>query len=223
MAGGQLRQRHREDGVGGRGDDVGDEDLLAEADDEAADAVGEVVDRHRAPRQLIGEIAIPDDRAGDELREQQQVQRGVHRTLLRDRVAAVDVDDVRDRVEGVERDPDRQQHARDDDRVGAERQEQGVDVVGEEVRVLEDAEDDEIDGDGEGEHRLRAVAGARPIDSDPHPVVERDRGEHQPREGAAALGVEDHAGDEEERVAVRSVLARERREVEREQERQEQE
>ena len=109
----ELGRRHREDLVGRAGDDVRDQHLLGEADDEAAHAVGEVVDRHDAARELIGDVAVADDRSGDQLRKQQQVERRVHRALLRGRVAPRDVDDVRDRVEGEERDADRQQHARD--------------------------------------------------------------------------------------------------------------
>ena len=137
-----------------------------------------------AARELIGDVAVPDDRAGDQLRKEQQVQRGVHRALLRDRVAAVDVDDVRDRVEGEERDADRQQHARHDDRLHAQRQEQRVDVVGEEVRVLEDAEDDEIRRDREGEQRPGAARVAPAIDGDRDRVVEGNRRQHQPGERA---------------------------------------
>ena len=75
--------------IGRSGDDVGDQHFLGEADDEPPNAVREVVDRHQPPRQLIGDVAVADDRAGDQLRKEQQVERRVHRTLLRGRVAAV--------------------------------------------------------------------------------------------------------------------------------------
>ena len=55
------------------------------------------------------------------------------------------------------------------------------------------------------------------IDDDRHPVVERDRPQHQPRERAAALHVEDHARDEQQPVAVRGMLARAPDEIEPEQ------
>ena len=219
----ELGRRHREDLVGGPGDDVGDQHLLAEPDDESAHAVGEVVDRHHAPRQLIGDVAVADDRAGDQLREQQQVERGVHRALLRGRVAPRDVDDVRDRVEGEERDADRQQHARHGERLDVRQQQQRVDVVGEEVRVLEDAEDDEVDRDGEREPARRGRRAVGAVDRDRHPVVERDRAEHQPGERAAALRVEDDARRQQQPVAVRRMLARAAEEIEPEEDRQEEE
>ena len=80
---------------------------------------GEVVERHDPARELVGDVAVADDRSGDELRKEQQVQRRVHRALLRGRVAPVDVDDVRDGVEREERDADRQQHARHGESAGA--------------------------------------------------------------------------------------------------------
>ncbi len=79
-------------------DDVRDEDLLAQPDDESADAEGKVVERDEAACQLVGDVAVPDDRAGDELRKEEQVERRVHRTLLCGRIMSVDVHDVGDRV-----------------------------------------------------------------------------------------------------------------------------
>ncbi len=73
---------------------------------------GEVVERHDAARELVGDVLVADDRPGDQLRKEQQVQRRVDRALLRRRLAPVDVDDVGDRVERVEGDADRQQHVR---------------------------------------------------------------------------------------------------------------
>src|SRR5262249_2711827 len=54
-------------------------------------------------------------------------------------------------------------------------------------------------------------------------VVERDRRQHQPGERAAALRVEDHAEDQQQPVRVAAVLARAAGEVERQENRQEQE
>ena len=121
MSGVELRDRQAEDPVGRPGDDVGDQHLLAEPDDEAADAVGEVVERDDAARELIGDVPVADDRSGDELRKEQQVERRMDRALLRGRVAAVDVDDVRDGVEREERDADRQQDHRQARMASAER------------------------------------------------------------------------------------------------------
>src|SRR5262249_36174132 len=98
-------------------------------------------------------------------------------------------------------------------------------VVREEVRVLEDAEDDQVHGHRERHPPLRRRGRALPraIHGDRRPVVERDRRQHQPGERAAALRIEDDAEDEEQPVAVGAVLARTLDEVEREEEREEEE
>ena len=149
VGGRELRQRHGEDLVRRACDDVGDQHLLREADDEAPNAAGEVVDRDDPPRELIRDVAVADDRPRDQLRKQQQVQRRMHRALLRRRIAAVDVHDVGDRMEREERDADRQEHAWHVDARAAEDAEQRVDVLDEEVRVLEDAQHGQVDGDRE--------------------------------------------------------------------------
>ena len=190
----------------GPGDDVGDEHLLREPDDEPLHAGGEVVQRDDSPRELVREVAVTDDRSGNQLRKEQQVERGMDGALLRRRVAAMDVDDVRDGVEGEEGDADRQQHPRHDDRPDAQSQEERVDVVGEEVRVFEHAEDREVHGDRQGEPAAGSRRSLGAMHRDRHPVVERDRSQHQPRERAAALGVEDDARDQQEPVAVGAVL-----------------
>jgi hypothetical protein len=61
------------------------------------------------------------------------------------------------------------------------------------------------------------------VHADRHPVVERDRAEHQPGERAAALRVEDDARRQQQPVAVGGMLTRAADEIEAEQDRQEQE
>ena len=167
--------------------------------------IGEVVERDDALFELIGDVAVADDRSGDELREEQQIERGMHRALLRRGVAPVDVDDVGNGVERIERDADRQQHVRKRQRLRAERGGHGVDVVGKEVRVLEDAQHHQVHRDRHAEHAPRVPRGARAVDGNGHPVVEGDRGEHQPGERSAAFRVEDDAGDEQQPVGVGGV------------------
>ena len=194
----ELCERHRENPIGRPGDDVRDQHLLGKTDDKPPDPVRQVVDRDPSAGELIGDVAVADDRAGDQLRKQQQIQRGVDGTLLRRCIPAVDVHDVRDGVEGEKRDADGQQEPRHDERLRMEREKQRVDVVGEKVGVLEDAEDDQVGRDRESEPGSGAAHGH----GDCHPVVEGDRREHQPGERAAALRVEDHAGDEQQPVGI---------------------
>ena len=94
-------------------------------------------------------LRCPHDRSGHELGEERQVHREVQRRHLAD-VPTADIDDVAHRLERVEGDADRQrvlqngQGARD-----AEALEQVGHLDGEEVPVLEDAEDGQIGGDAE--------------------------------------------------------------------------
>ena len=170
---------------------------------------GEVVERHDAPRELVGDVAVADDRSGDELRKQQQVERRVHRALLRRRVAPVDVDDVRDGVEGEERDADRQQHARHGDRLRrARRCSSALTLSAKKLAYLNTPRTTRLTVTANAEPARRGGRAVDAVDADRHPVVERDRAEHQPGERAAALGVEDDARDQQQPVAVGAVLAR---------------
>jgi hypothetical protein len=95
--------------------------------------------------ELVGDLAVADDRARNECRKQQQIERGVDRALLRGRVAAVT--STTDRMERVERDADGQQHLRD----GNARRSAtpaGRSRCRRRSSVLEHAEHDEVDADG---------------------------------------------------------------------------
>ena len=96
MGGGQLVCRHGENPVGRESDRVRNQDLLTEPYDEPADAEREVVEPNRPAGKLPGDVAISNDRACDELGEEQQVQRGMDGTLLGDRVATIHVHHVPD-------------------------------------------------------------------------------------------------------------------------------
>ena len=100
------RRQHRLDELAS--DEVGDHDLLQQPDRDQghrrADAHVAGVARLRDLRQ---DLARPDDRAGHDVREERQVHRQVDR-LARLDDPAVHVDRVRDRLERVEADPDRQ-------------------------------------------------------------------------------------------------------------------
>ncbi len=107
-----------------RRDLVGEQQLLREAAGEEEDARrGEP---RRQPRRQPGElrldVGVAHDRAGDEVREHRHERRVVHDVLRRPAHAAVHVDRVRHRVEGVERDADREHDVDDRDvGVGAQR------------------------------------------------------------------------------------------------------
>ena len=200
---GELGGRQREDLVGGSGHDVGHEHLLGQTHDEAPGAVGEVGTTNRARGQLRRDVAVADDRAGDELWKEQQVERGRHRPLLRHRVATLHVDHVRDGVEGEERDADGQRDGRYDERREAGHTERRVHIGHHEAGVLEDAEHQQVGRHREPQQargRGRVTQLAPSIDPQRRQIVHGNRAEHQPRERATAGGVERDAGHEQQRV-----------------------
>ena len=98
----------------------------------------------------------PGDHAGEERDEEREVEQGTGRRHL----AAVNVDGVGERLEGVEGDPDGQEQVGDRQ---AERQTQpgagGVEVGGEKSRILESGEQTEVGGEAQAEPE--ALAGGR--------------------------------------------------------------
>ena len=116
--------------------------------------------RVRLAHGLLEERLGAHDRPGDEMRKEADVEQDVDQRARRRELPAVDVDDVGQRVEGQERDRDRQRRPRRradracQPRLSARLIERG----GEEVIVLETAEHAEIDDDAEPEHRAPRAA-----------------------------------------------------------------
>ena len=86
-----------------RADAVGQQHLLGQADDEHIHARGKLGDAARALAQLVVQIAVLQDRAGDELREERHERAERHEVSLRARLAAVEVYGVGHGLEGVKR------------------------------------------------------------------------------------------------------------------------
>ena len=81
---------------------VGDEQLLGKADDEALYADVNPLPRYLTVRELLLNVFVPDDRAGDELREEERVEPGIERIVRDARIAAIDVYYIGKAVEGEE-------------------------------------------------------------------------------------------------------------------------
>src|SRR4029077_16163473 len=125
----------------------GDYDLLNKANDEEAHAA-----REPAPPvgfsdrlQVLLDLTEANDWAGDQLRKERDVRGELEEAPRRPNHSPIAVDDVADRVECVERDPDREddvvvRHGH----IPADESEQCVARLQREVRVLEEAEQREI-------------------------------------------------------------------------------
>ena len=90
---------------------VGDQHLLRQAEREERDAPRELGRGALAEVQLILDLRIADDRAGDELRIHHLEAEKVAEALHGRRMAAVDVDDVAERLQDVQADAERQRDA----------------------------------------------------------------------------------------------------------------
>ena len=101
-------------------------------------------------------LAVVDDRPGDQLREEHHEEEIVAQGERLD-AAAGDVDQEGDLLEGDERDAERQDHLVEDEVLPA----QVVHHRDGEVRVLEVAEEADVEGDAERQQQ-GAAAGARP-------------------------------------------------------------
>ena len=122
-----------------------------------------------------------DDRPCYELREERDVEGEVDGALQVTRGAPEEIDQVAERVERIERDPDRQDHPSPVERCPSERPEHAIDLIDGEVRVLEPAEQPNIQDDRrrQRDHRTTPVARQRPtFDRMAEEVVRRD-GAHE--------------------------------------------
>ena len=148
-----------EHGVGDVPAGVGQQDLLGEAENEEGDAGGEALEGVFAEGQLLGQRLVADDRPGHQVGKQGHERREIGEGLGRRRMAAVKVDDVGQRVEGVEGDADGQHHAQHPERLGPDGGQELVQRLRREHVVLEEAEEAQV-GDDAGRDGQLAVGPA---------------------------------------------------------------
>ena len=212
----EVRLGHPEDRVDDlAGEHVGDQDLLhqSEPDQHQPGADRDAV-RVAGRPQLGQELARAHDRAGDEVGEEAEVDRGVEQRR-RLGVAALDVDDVGDRLEGEEADPDRQRDRQQRERhAEGDRVEHVAHVGDEEGVVLEHAQHEQVPGHGQAADPLPPSFVVRPADQDGGDLVaDRDAAEQQAEAGIRG-GVEDVARDDDERLPQRLSRHQQPREAE---------
>lgn len=95
---------------------VGNKDLLDETLHEPR-ATLEFIQGVGAVVELVDQVTKAQHGTGDQVREDRHERRKVDEVASRRSVATVHVDDVADGLEDVERDPDRQQHVGEDERL----------------------------------------------------------------------------------------------------------
>ena len=132
---------------------VGEQHLLVEADDEPEDATRELVPAGPARSDLVTDRCVAHNGARNELREERNVQ-GQQKRIALGPDATGDVDHVAERLEGEERDTNRQQEARLGNRALPGR-EPVAQRRRDEIRVFPNADQGEIARHRTGEHHLR--------------------------------------------------------------------
>ena len=137
---------------------------------------------------------ILDDRAGDELREEGDIEQELEEVPRPRFRIPVGVDHIAQTLEGEEADADGQQ----DPGHGEGGAKRGVEVVQDKIGVLEDAEDAEVEHDGYGEHRFaaREATGQQYA----RQIVDQHRGEKQRHVLQLPEGVEHQAREREQQV-----------------------
>ena len=153
-------RRHRERRLGRRRQRPGEEPRLRQSDGEAPHAVGERRHAHLPRRELGAHVPEPDEGAGDQQGEEEQVGQRVDRIPRRRRLAAMDVGGVRHRVAGEDRQPERREQAGRRERRGGERVEPRPDLSRGGGEVAAVREQEQGAGDREREADLRNGADA---------------------------------------------------------------
>ena len=156
-----------------------------------------------APRgQLFRDVAIANDGARDELREQRDIETVVDDVPLRRRPAHIDVDQVGDRVEREKGNAEQEAERPQPEFGEPQRPQRPVEVVEREERVLRDAQEREIEADAEPERPDRGstlFVGA--IDRAADPIVDGDRQWKEQQARRLSPRVEEKACGEEKRIA----------------------
>ena len=182
--------------VGRRGHHVGDQHLLAEADDEILHAQADLLHGHAADLQFLRDVGVADDRPGDEMREHHDVGRQPHRAALRRHLPAPHIDQVRHELEREERDAEREREFELRQRPPG----QAAQIGQEEAGIFEDPQHRQIEDHETGQHPLPPL---RRCVLDPSRAAIVQAHESRKKEHVAPLppGVENQASGQQRRVA----------------------
>jgi hypothetical protein len=120
---------------------VGDYNLFRKPHDKAFDTGGHACPADRTLVYRVFNVGVSDDRSGDKLRKQRNIQQKVIKRPLDFDPAPVDVYDIRHRLKGVKADADRQSQSGQRERVPDQKPE----VAQKEVQILKSPQQPEID------------------------------------------------------------------------------
>ena len=204
--GGEVAIACSEGGVGDEAHGIREEDFFGEPEAEAGEAEREFLDGMLPVPHLMGDDAVADDGAGDEVGEEGDEAGEVEEGFGGFGMAAVEVDAVAEALEDVEGDAcgedDVAEEFGDGDVATAEPGGEGLGGLDGEGGVFEEGEGTEVGDDGEDDAEFAAgLVVARVGDHAAEVVVEGGGAEHEQHEPGVPPAVEDHAGAGEEEVA----------------------
>ncbi len=135
------------------GEVVGDENLLEVSPGDEPCAIAQLLARDRARAvDLRQQRRRAQDRSGDQVRKEGDEHGEIQQVPRRGDLPSIHVDDVAHRHERVERDPDRQEDVqRDEVDLPAERSEDAVQAVGEEIEVFEEPQERQVEAEADRE------------------------------------------------------------------------
>ena len=160
-----------------RADVVGEQYLFPETDGKPLHAGGKLFGTETPRAKLGGHVLIPDDRPGDQLREERDKCAEADKVFLFLGVAAVNVDRIGHRLERVEGNADRQREPERGDAYAGNAAERR----GEQIEVFEENEQREVDNGIDRQNGPRFFIVGQPIagDEESGSIVQRDGEYHQ--------------------------------------------
>jgi len=153
---------------------------------------------------LLGDLVVPDDRTGDQLREQRNKQREVERVLQGGAAASSHIDDVAHRLEREKRNTDRERDAVPRDLADPKCPAHRVELGDTEVGVFEPAEDGDVGNDRPRHDSLSAlgVAGVQcRLCRESAQIVDADTQHEDQQKAPATPCIKDDACSEKDIVA----------------------
>ena len=199
--GGEFPAGQGKDLVGDQGQGVGQQHLFAKPQDKALGSFGKPLDAAVAGMQIVGYLGIAQDGAGQDHREKGKIEGEIERILGRLDLSPGDVNQVGNGLEGDKGDADRPVNGGKGQFWELERQQQGVEVVGNKVCILEKGEHCDIEYYPEDEDSLGGPAVLTGSEELPTEEVDEDGGEERQEVDALSPGIEEQTGEEQKKVS----------------------
>jgi len=146
--------RKAEDAVGENAKRIGEQQLLRQAEREPVESGEEALDRMLARLDLLSDIVVTNDGAGDQLREQEYIQGTIEESARRHGAALETVDQIADAVEGNEGDTEQERNMGRLDMPVMQAFKRLDNLDDDEVQILREYKRCDVEHDSGGQHRF---------------------------------------------------------------------